>query len=119
MTILDNALAHFDRNRSKLLSVDVPEWGTEDVPGKVYFYAVPTIEEKAAIRRELLVDDVRGTLKLLCLRALDASGQPIFAVADFDRWLVALDPDIAARVASQIEVESKKYRAEAEEQLRD
>lgn len=115
MSILDNALAHFDAQRAELLSIEVKEWGTNGAPAVIYFRPVATLQEKALVHAAVSEDPVKGLMVLLCYRALDANGKHIFPIAGIDRYMRQLDPDVVADVAAAIERKSARYRADFEE----
>jgi hypothetical protein len=114
MTVLDNALAHFERNRDALLSIDVAQWGTQGHPAKIHFYGVATMIEKGLIREAMKLNEVRGMMVLLCYRALDANKEHLFPIGRLDEFMEKLDPDVVATVAAKIENVSAKYREEME-----
>lgn len=94
-TILDRITAHFDSLGRRC--VEVPEWGTT-----LHFSPV-TIAERNRIYKGSRGDNDYSTLvRIVIVKAQDASGSPLFTVADEPKLLNHADSAVITRIAAAI-----------------
>lgn len=101
MNILDNAKKHFDDQEVK--KIKVPEWGDE--PGRpAYIYSNPlTLAEKGKIKKQTEQrGEIDAMIYVLILKANDGQGNKLFTVEDKRALKNKVDPDVLARVISEI-----------------
>lgn len=99
MDIKANAKRHFQTLAGLHGPIEVPEWGDETEPAKIYFRVINEAQKKAIQE----ATDKHGTsATVLVLRALDESGSRIWS--DMDRIVLEneYDPEVVDRVAVQI-----------------
>ena len=104
MSILDNAVAHFTTQRSELSLVEVPEWGKDGVPAKIYYYAAMNLHEKSEIFKYFTGEgaNVEGLAVSLIVRARNEDGSKMFGKADRLRLMREVDSDVLARVVTEM-----------------
>ncbi len=102
MTILANAEAHFrSRLGGELRSLDVPEWGEDGTPLKIYFKSL--INFKAQEKIYSLVNEGKSSeavCQTLIIRALDEDGKHLFTDRDKEKLMRFVDPEVVARIVS-------------------
>lgn len=100
MAAIDQLKAHFSAQSVRV--IEVPEWGEANAP--LLIYAKPlTLADKQKLRRLAMEGGEMEVLAhTLIIKATDGEGQPLFTVADKHDLMHKVDPDVLARVASQI-----------------
>ena len=104
MGAIDNITNHY---RTKLAgglgSVDVPEWGTETEPLRIFFKAAtnPKTQERLA---KLFSESkpVEAAVEALYIRALNEDGSAMFVSANRRELMNHCDVDILIRVVGEI-----------------
>jgi len=104
MGAIENITNHF---RSKLAgglgSVDVPEWGTETEPLRIFFKAAtnPKTQERLA---KLFSESkpVEAAVEALYIRALNEDGSAMFVLANRRELMNQCDVDVLIRVVGEI-----------------
>jgi hypothetical protein len=101
MGLLDNAKKHFDEQDTR--RIEVPEWADSEGKGGIIYAEPLTLAEKGNIKKQT---DRRGEIDaliyVLILKARDAQGEPIFTLEDKQALKHKIDPDVIARVVSEI-----------------
>jgi len=100
--ILNRAKQHYkDKLNNEIRTVEVPEWGDESGPLKIYVKPA-----NLAIRDKIYKFASKGSLEALVetiiLRAKDSDGLSLFTPADRKTFINDVDPDVIARVAGEI-----------------
>ena len=98
MNILDRAKADFREKLSNgLVCVEVPEWGEDDEPAKLYFKPYLSLTEQAQAEK-LTEEGVKGLAGLLIMRALDEEGNKVFPKTSERELMNSVDPDVIGRI---------------------
>lgn len=94
MSILDNAVAHFDAIGTR--EIEIPEWDTT-------LYVTPfTLAEKKALLKASKGDDVEFMTRTLILKAKDKEGEPVFQLDDKHKMMHKVHPAVLERVVGKI-----------------
>lgn len=94
MSVLDNAIAHFESFEVK--QIDVPEWDC-------IIYSTPfTLAEKKKMIKFARDDDIEFLARALILKARDAAGEPLFDLSDKPELMHKVDPTVVTRVVGEI-----------------
>ena len=102
MDILANARAHFsDKLNSGLKCIEVPEWGTDGEPAKIY-YGAETLEQRDKYFAGIAAQQFESFAMVIITRAKTAEGRRLFHDKDLIHFKKALDPDVVVRVASEM-----------------
>ena len=108
---IDNAPSHFrQRLNGALLSLDVPEWGENGKPFKIYFK--PLINFKAQEKIFKLVSDGKSSEALcmtLVIRALDKDGKNLFQEGHMATLMHEVDPDVVSGIVTKMGQESDDH----------
>jgi len=99
MSVLDNMTAHF--SAKEINSIDVPEWGDDENPLKVY-YKPFTLAEQKKLYAMAKDDNIEMLAYTLILKALDSEGDKLFTMGDKFALMNKVDPYILAKVAGKI-----------------
>lgn len=92
--VTEAAIAHFESKGEK--KIHVPEWD-------VTIHAKPlNMREKAQIFKGVADNDLKALVDVLILKATDADGNRLFSAEDKHPLLRKADPDVIARVATEI-----------------
>jgi len=99
MSAIDNAKKHFAEQDVKV--IEVPEWGDENKPLKVYSKPL-TLAETSKLYKMSKEDDLTMMAYVLIYKALDENGDKLFDLADKNALLNQVDGEILVGVATQI-----------------
>lgn len=98
--ILDRAKAHFSSLSRP--AIEVPEWGDDSGPLKIYHTPL-TLKEKQLIRNRRDSEGVMAAMaQTLIIKAKDALGNPLFTIEDKQGLMTGVDSDVVERVAAEI-----------------
>ena len=99
MSAIDNAKKHFAEQDVKV--IEVPEWGDENKPLKIYSKPL-TLAETSKLYKMSKEDDLTMMAYVLIYKALDENGDKLFDLADKNALLNSVDREILVSVATQI-----------------
>ena len=99
MSVIDNAKKHFAEQDVKV--IEVPEWGDENKPLKIYSKPL-TLAETSKLYKMSKEDDLTMMAYVLIYKALDENGDKLFDLADKNALLNHVDREILVSVATQI-----------------
>jgi len=99
MSAIDNAKKHFAEQDVKV--IEVPEWGDENKPLKIYSKPL-TLAETSKLYKMSKEDDLTMMAYVLIYKALDENGDKLFDLADKNALLNHVDREILVSVATQI-----------------
>ena len=99
MSALDNAKKHFAEQDVKV--IEVPEWGDENKPLKIYSKPL-TLAETSKLYKMSKEDDLTMMAYVLIYKALDENGDKLFDLSDKRALLNDVDQKILVDVATQI-----------------
>jgi hypothetical protein len=95
MSILDRVKAHADSK--KVRTLEVPEWGEEGAP-LVIHYTMVTLAELAQVR-SISPDPARQSAEIVCMKACNADGTPMFKRIDVLELMENAAPEVVLRIA--------------------
>jgi hypothetical protein len=99
MSAIDNAKKHFAEQDVKV--IEVPEWGEDDKPLKIYSKPL-TLAETSKLYKMSKEDDLTMMAYVLIYKALDENGDKLFDLADKNALLNNVDREILVGVATKI-----------------
>ena len=99
MSAIDNAKKHFAEQDVKV--IEVPEWGDENKPLKIYSKPL-TLAETSKLYKMSKDDDLTMMAYVLIYKALDENGDKLFDLSDKRALLNDVDQQILVDVATQI-----------------
>jgi hypothetical protein len=99
MSAIDNAKKHFAEQDVKV--IEVPEWGDENKPLKIYSKPL-TLAETSKLYKMSKEDDLTMMAYVLIYKALDENGDKLFDLADKNALLNQVDREVLMRVAQEI-----------------
>lgn len=99
MSAIDNAKKHFAEQDVKV--IEVPEWGDENKPLKIYSKPL-TLAETSKLYKMSKEDDLTMMAYVLIYKALDENGDKLFDLSDKRALLNDVDQKILVDVATQI-----------------
>ena len=99
MSAIDNAKKHFAEQDVKV--IEVPEWGEDDKPLKIYSKPL-TLAETSKLYKMSQEDDLTMMAYVLIYKALDENGDKLFDLADKNALLNQVDREVLMRVAQEI-----------------
>lgn len=99
MKAIESAKVHFSGLSIEM--VEVPEWGADGEPLKVY-YKPMTLAEKNKLYKLATNDDLEIMAYTLIYKALDADGNKLFDLGDKRALMHEVDADVAAELAAKI-----------------
>ena len=99
MKAIDNAKKHFAEQDVRV--IEVPEWGDEDKPLKIYSKPL-TLAETSKLYKMSREDDLTMMAYVLIYKALDENGDKLFDLADKNALLNQVDREVLMRVAQEI-----------------
>lgn len=99
MKAIERAKEHFAEQDVKV--IEVPEWGEDGNPLKIYSKPL-TLAETSKLYRMSKEDDLTMMAYVLIYKALDESGEKLFDLADKITLLNNVDREILVNIASQI-----------------
>ena len=105
MDILSNATKHWrDRLEGEFVEIEVPEWGDENGPARLYF-SPANVAQRARIQRAL---DDKGAyaafVETIITRAKNSNGTKAFVPNNQTRDIFnkELDPDVITRIVAKV-----------------
>ena len=99
MSVIDRVKEHFDNQGIK--KIEVAEWGEEGKP--LVIYCSPfSMAEKRNLFKGAKQDDLSVLVDALMLKARDADGNKVFKLDDKQVLLNKADPEVIARVATDM-----------------
>lgn len=110
MKAIDRVKAHYERN--KMAVIDVPEWGAEGAPFKLFYNPMTPFERKAVYGENGGFFDAECAVDVVILKALDEHGNRLFAEGDRHELLTACDGAITGRIAMAIALPADKKAIE-------
>jgi len=99
MKAIERAKEHFAQQDVKV--IEVPEWGNEDKPLKIYSKPL-TLSETSKLYKMSKDDDLTMMAYVLIYKALDENGDKLFDLSDKRALLNDVDQQILVDVATQI-----------------
>ena len=97
--ILQRAIEHF--RSQALVDVEVPEWGEETAPLRIYAKPL-TMAEKNILARSSLGNDLGILVDVIVMKAEDEDGEKLFSKTDKPHFMRHVDADVISRVAGEI-----------------
>ena len=99
MAVIDRVKAHFEQQGVK--KIEVAEWGEEGKP--LVIYCTPfSLGEKRNLFKGARNDDIGVLVDAIVLKAKDGDGNKIFKLDDKLTLLNNADPNVIARVATEM-----------------
>ena len=103
--IIGRAKAHYkEKLNAEQRVIEVEEWGEDGNPLLIYVKPANLV-----VRDKIYKYAAQGSLEALVesiiLRAVDADGLPIFAKKDKNALMTSVDPDVIARISSEISLD--------------
>jgi len=99
MSVIDRVKEHFESKGVK--TIEVAEWGEEGKP--LVIYCKPfTMAEKRNLFKGARTDDLSVLVDAIVLKAKDANGDKLFKIDDKKTLMNSADPEIIARVATEM-----------------
>jgi hypothetical protein len=99
MKAIENAVKHFAEQDVKV--IEVPEWGDEDNPLKIYSKPL-TLAETSKLYKMSKEDDLTMMAYVLIYKALDENGDKLFDLSDKNSLLNKVDREVLVSIAQQI-----------------
>ena len=99
MKAIDNAKKHFAEQDVRV--IEVPEWGDEDKPLKIYSKPL-TLAETSKLYKMSKEDDLTMMAYVLNYKALDENGDKLFDLGDKNALLNQVDREILVDIAQKI-----------------
>ena len=99
MKAIERAKEHFAQQDVRV--IEVPEWGNEDQPLKIYSKPL-TLSETSKLYKMSKDDDLTMMAYVLIYKALDENGDKLFDLSDKRALLNDVDQQILVDVATQI-----------------
>jgi hypothetical protein len=99
MKAIENAVKHFAEQDVKV--IEVPEWGDEENPLKIYSKPL-TLAETSKLYKMSQEDDLTMMAYVLIYKALDENGDKLFDLSDKNSLLNKVDREVLVNVAQQI-----------------
>lgn len=99
MKAIENAKKHFAEQDVRV--IEVPEWGEEDKPLKIYSKPL-TLAETSKLYKMSKEDDLTMMAYVLIYKALDENGDKLFDLGDKNALLNQVDREILVDIAQKI-----------------
>lgn len=100
LSILDQAVAHFERQ--DIILTEVPEWETKE-EGLPVIYSTPfTLSEQRRLQKLAKTDDVEFLVRVIILKAMDKDGNKLFDLADKTTLMNKVKPEVLIRLATEL-----------------
>jgi len=99
MKAIENAKKHFAEQDVRV--IEVPEWGDEDKPLKIYSKPL-TLAETSKLYKMSKEDDLTMMAYVLIYKALDENGDKLFDLGDKNALLNQVDREILVDIAQKI-----------------
>lgn len=104
--LLEKAKQHFTRVvvSEGLQCIEVPEWGEDCQPAKLYFRPLAALPVKTYSRLITLGAEqtVEAFVDMLILRCLDAEGAPLFKSVDKTEMLRCISPVVVCQIITRM-----------------
>jgi len=100
MSILDRAKAHFDLQG--VTRIEVPEWPDENGKPTVMYSQPFTLADRKKLTKFAQEDDLEFIVRLVIMKCESEDGEKAFDLSDKPVLMNKVDPNIVARIASQI-----------------
>lgn len=104
--MLEKAKAHFKAvlAQAEWHSIEVPEWGDENQPAKIYFKPMAALPIKTYSRLVELgrQPTVEALVDMLIVRCLDETGKPLFRAVDKTEMLRDISPLVVCDIIRQM-----------------
>lgn len=97
--VLEQAKSHFKSKLNTPRIIEVPEWGTEDEPLKIYVWPSNLMERDRIYQH---VGSLESLVETVIVRAKDAEGKPLFKTVHRQELLREVDPDVLARIVTEM-----------------
>ena len=105
-TLLNHAKAHFQTilQQEGLKCLQVPEWGKEGEPAKIYFKPLSSLPIKTYSQLVSLgmQQNVESFVDILILRCLDENANPLFKPLDKTEMLRHISPVVVCEIVKQM-----------------
>jgi hypothetical protein len=95
MSLIDRIRAQ--ARPDELRSIEVPEWGEPGAP-MVLHHRMVTLGDIEEARRAAPDKPLRQQVELICMKALDAEGKPLFKRIDALQLMEIADPVVIIRI---------------------
>ena len=107
MGIIDIAEADFrSKLNGKLSSMDVPEWGENGTPLKVYWKSLINFKSQEKIFQLVNAGKTsEAVCQTLIIRALNEEGQPLFQQYELEKLMRFSDPNVIGRIVGAMSPE--------------
>jgi len=99
MSVIDRVKEHFESKGIK--KIEVAEWGEEGKPLEIYCNPF-TLAEKRNLFKGAKQDDLGVLVDAIVLKARDSENNKVFKLDDKKVLLNNADPDVIARVATEM-----------------
>lgn len=102
--ILNSAIEHYSSTLDTQKVIEVPEWGTDDKPLKIYVTPANLKIRDQIIQSMANAPD--GSLKWfvdsIIIRSMGEDGFPLFTSKDKSTLMTKVDPDVLQRIAFEV-----------------
>lgn len=98
MSILDQIKAQ--AKPDELRKIEVPEWGDDKGPF-VFWHRMVTMGDMSAAQA-VSKDPFRQNVEIICMKALDAEGKPVFQRLDAIELMKVATPIVLLRIEKQM-----------------
>jgi hypothetical protein len=99
MSVIDRVKEHFESKGIK--KIEVAEWGEEGKPLEIFCNPF-TLAEKRNLFKNAKNDDLAVLVDAIVLKARDSENNKVFKLDDKKVLLNNADPDVIARVATEM-----------------
>jgi len=99
MSVIDRVKEHFESKGIK--KIEVAEWGEEGKPLEIFCNPF-TLAEKRNLFKNAKNDDLAVLVDAIVLKARDSENNKVFKLDDKKVLLNSADPDVIARVATEM-----------------
>lgn len=100
MSILDRAIAHFDKQG--VIEIIVPEWEDESGQPTIIYSKPLTLSENRTLLKFADNDNAEFVARLVIMKALDADGNKMFDISDKLHLMNRVDPAVLSRIANKM-----------------
>ncbi len=112
MSIIDQAIAHYETQERLIISI--PEWGAANNPLQIHVFPM-TMAEVNLIQRiaRKNASNIEHAANIIIVKARDKNGNRLFKLEDRDALMQKVDYRVVSRIAELIEA---KFFSSTEEQ---
>lgn len=96
--LIDRVSGHF---KSQLDFIEIPEWGEQGEPLKLYCTPI-TLQEQRKIIKAAEGDEFEGIARIIILKATDEKGEPLFDISHLPTLMRGADAKVVERIANFI-----------------